>query len=395
MGFATLEGDAMKSTVHIIAALIVLVTFSDTRTDGQDSSGDLSPVDHRPDVVLVVGAGGEPQYQDVFAGWAMRWHNVAQTAGANVTRIGMEDAIGEGATGETMTDLDQLRLTLEGLPQKSRQAVWLVMIGHGTSGKGGTKFNLRGPDVSVDQLAGWLKPIDRPIVVVGAFSSSAPLINAISGPNRVVVTATQSGQEQNFSRFGDYLSQAIGDQDSDIDHDGEVSILEAFLAASAATADYYRREDRLQTETALIDDNGDSLGTKASAFRGVRSIAKPASADRLLDGPFASTVTLSPPSAEMPLTEAEAIERDEIEADLRHLHTLQASMSEQQYRDQVLPKWIRLAKIYRAAELRNEAKPNTSEEDAKKPAGSPAATKAGEQKVKTEEAGKNEASQSE
>lgn len=390
MGFATLEGDAMKSTYQTIAWLILFAAVGNRHAVGQDSGDDPPPVDHRPDVILVVGAGGEPQYETVFAQWAMRWQQVAKNAGAKLTMIGIDQADGQAIASETAVaseeiaassdttdpsgaadhatakptdDFQRLRLALERLPQKSRQAVWLVMIGHGTSGQGGTKFNLRGPDVSVDELSGWLKPIDRPIVVVGAFSSSAPLINAISGANRVVVTATQSGQEQNFSRFGEFLSQAIGNPNSDIDHDGEVSILEAFLAASAATADFYRREDRLQTETALIDDNADSLGTKASAFRGVRSIAKAASADRSLDGPFASVTTLSPPSATLSLTEAEAIERDEIEADLRRLHASQTSMSDQQYRDQVLPKWIRLAKIYRAAEMRNHAESPQSQSD--------------------------------
>jgi hypothetical protein len=390
MGFATLEGDAMKSMYRTVAWLILLATVGNRQICGQDSGGAPPGGEHRHDVLVVVGAGGEPQYETAFAQWAMRWHQVAKNAGAKVTMIGIDEAVDESiasdnpvasgeivasdasnssgpsverATAEPTDDIQRLRQALERLPQKSRQAVWLVMIGHGTSGPAGTKFNLRGPDVSVDELAGWLKPIDRPIVVVGAFSSSAPLINAISGPNRVVVTATQSGQEQNFSRFGDHLSQAIGDQSSDIDHDGEVSILEAFLAASAATANFYRREDRLQTETALIDDNADSLGTKASAFRGVRSIAKAASADRSLDGQFASVITLAPPSATLTLTEAEAIERDEIEADLRRLHDSQSSMSDQQYRDQVLPKWIRLAKIYRAAELRKEAKSEATQAD--------------------------------
>jgi hypothetical protein len=170
-----------------------------------------------------------------------------------------------------------------------------------------------------------------------------------------VVTATQSGQEQNFSRFGEYLSQAIGDQASDIDHDGEVSILEAYLAASAAVRDFYRSENRLQTETALIDDNGDSLGTKATAFRGIRTVGKAAIADQSLDGDRAVGITLAPPSARPPLTDHESIERDEIEAELRQLHARQLTMTAEEYRDAVLPKWIRLAKIYQAAEKRSDA----------------------------------------
>lgn len=321
---------------------------------GAQVSGQEMGAESQPDVILVVGAAGEAEYGEAFAQWALRWRDVAGAAGANITMIGMDDSANASGEAGSMSDLDQLKQTLAGLPTQSPQSVWLVMMGHGTSGQSGSKFNLRGPDLSADQLASWLKPIERTTVIVSAFSSSAPFLNALSGPNRVVVTATQSGQEQNYSRFGEYLSHAIGDEASDIDHDGEVSILEAFLAASAAVRDFYRNENRLQTETALIDDNGDSLGTKASAFRGIRSIGTAASADQSLDGDRAATITLTPPSVRLPLSDAETVERDAIEAELRRLHARQSSMTGQAYRDAVLAQWIRLAKIYRAAELRSE-----------------------------------------
>ena len=51
----------------------------------------------------------------------------------------------------------------------------------------------------------------------------------------VVLTATKSGDEINFARLGDYLSQAILDLSSDLDKDSQVSLLEAFLKASRMT----------------------------------------------------------------------------------------------------------------------------------------------------------------
>ncbi len=343
-----------------ISIAMLLCVISGATVFGQEPATE-KPVDTpQPDVILVVGAAGEAGYGEVFAQWAQRWRDVASAAGANVTMIGIGDSTAEGDGPGSTADLEKLKQTIAGLPTQSRQSIWLVMMGHGTSSQSGSKFNLRGPDLSADQLATWLKPIDRSIVIVNAFSSSAPFLNALSGPNRVVVTATQSGQEQNYSRFGEYLSRAIGDEASDIDHDGEVSILEAYLAASAAVRDFYRSENRLQTETALIDDNGDSLGTKATAFRGVRSVGKAASADQSLDGDRAAAVTLAPPAVRIPLTVDESIERDEIEADLRQLHARQSTMIAEEYRDAVLPKWIRLAKIYRAAVKRSEAAPSDS-----------------------------------
>ncbi len=363
VGIAALEGDAMRFLFRIAAIASVFISLfgwqiSDATVSGRETAAE-KLAQEKPDVILVVGASGEAEYGEAFAEWALRWRDVADAAGANVTMIGTDDSAAEKgeATAESISDLDRLKNTIAALPSQSRQNIWVVMIGHGTSSQSGSKFNLRGPDLSADQLASWLIPIERPIVIVNAFSSSAPFLNALSGKDRVVVTATQSGQEQNYSRFGDYLSRAIGDAASDIDHDGEVSILEAFLAASAAVRDFYRSENRLQTETALIDDNGDSLGTKASAFRGIRSIGKAASGDQSLDGDRAAAVTLAPPAVRLPLTDEEAIDRDEIEAELRRMHAQQSAMTDQEYRDAVLPKWIRLAKIYRAVEQRS--KPST------------------------------------
>lgn len=344
----------------------------------EPAGGDVAD-DFPPAVLVVVGAGGEAQYEEAFALWGTRLREVADAAGAQVTTIGLErepageDKQGESDQGESdgPTDRERLRRAIADVSQSSRQSVWLFLVGHGTSGAGGTKFNLRGPDVSAAELADWLQPIDVPVVVVAAFSSSAPLINSLSAPNRVVVTATQSGQEQNFSRFGDYFSQALGDPEADIDHDGEVSILEAFLAASAGVRDFYRGADRLQTETALIDDNGDSLGTPAAAFRGVRIVAAAASPDRSLDGERAAGMSLAPAAVRLPLTAEERIERDELEAELRRLHARQASLTDHQYREAVLPKWIRLAQLYQAAQRRAEAA-------AKEPEQSPQPDDAGE-----------------
>ena len=357
----------MRFLICIAVLASVFVAMIGVQVSGQEAVAEKLSVE-KPDVILVVGAGGEAEYREAFTQWAMRWRDVADAAGANLTMIGIDDSPGESGEAESASDLDRLKNTIAALPSQSRQNLWIVMIGHGTSSQSGSKFNLRGPDLSADQLASWLKPIDRPIVIACAFSSSAPFLNSLSGKDRVIVTATQSGQEQNYSRFGDYLSQAIGDAASDIDHDGEVSILEAFLAASAAVRDFYRDGNRLQTETALIDDNGDSLGTKASAFRGIRSIAKAASADQSLDGDRASGITLAPPSVRLPLTAEETTERDEIEAELRGLHARQSSMTDQEYRDAVLPKWIRLAKIYRGAEERSKpAMPDADDEAESQP----------------------------
>ncbi|HEV7223310.1 MAG TPA: hypothetical protein VGN42_11460, partial [Pirellulales bacterium] len=210
----------------------------------------------RPAVLVVVGAPGTDDYAKQFRQWAARWRQAADRGGAEFVAIGLE---GEGETG----DRELLRQCLAERAQSSTAALWLVLIGHGTFDGKTAKFNVRGPDFSADELAEWLKPAERPLAIVNCASASGPFLNALSGPNRVVIAATKSGHEHNFARFGDYLSAAIADPKADLDKDDQTSLLEAFLLAAARVEEFYKEESRLATEHALIDDNGDRLGTPA------------------------------------------------------------------------------------------------------------------------------------
>ena len=150
-----------------------------------------------------------------------------------------------------------------------------MLIGHGTFDGKEAKFNLRGPDLSATELAAWLKPFRRPVIVINCASSSSPFLNQLSAPERIIVTATRSGYEDNFARFGKFMAEAIADPAADLDKDGQTSLLEAFLMASRRVKEFYEADGRLVTEHALLDDNGDGLGTPADFFRGVRAVKKP------------------------------------------------------------------------------------------------------------------------
>jgi len=86
-----------------------------------------------------------------------------------------------------------------------------VLIGHGTFDGRSARFNLRGNDISAEELKKWLEPIDCPIAIANCSSASGPFLKALAGQNRVVMTATKTGAEINFARFGEFLSEAVGD----------------------------------------------------------------------------------------------------------------------------------------------------------------------------------------
>ena len=189
------------------------------------------------------------------------------------------------------------------------------------------KFNLEGPDLSVDELAKALNASPARWRIFVCSSCSGPFINALSAPNRIVVTATKSGSEQNLSRFGDYLSQSINAPSADLDHDGNTSVLEAFIAASGNLAKWYADEGRISSEQALVDDNGDQRGTPANFFRGVRA-AKAPSDGLAVDGSRANRVYVQRKSNLALLTNAQLERVSELEQQVEALRKHKKELDE-------------------------------------------------------------------
>ncbi len=289
-------------------------------------------------VVVVVGASGAKEYEEPFNRWADRWQDAATAASAKCIRIGSDD-------GDNRSDRDRLADHLAKESTRGEDVLWLVLIGHGTFDGDQAKFNMRGVDISAEDLDGWLKPTQRPVVIVNCASSSGPFIHRLSGSDRVIVTATRSGYEQNFARFGDYFSQAINDPGADLDKDEQTSVLEAYLSASAQVEAFYADEGRLATEHALLDDNGDQLATPASWFRGTRAVKRPKK-DARPDGRRANQVHLVRNPQERELSADQRLRRDELEREIELLRDQKPTLKEDNYYDRLEAIVVRLAEIY-------------------------------------------------
>jgi len=342
MGTPPLEGNAViefqisnhKPQISW-AILIGLLIFN---IDARPASDPNDPSMERPTLVLVVGAEGNSEYGAQFTGSADLWQEVCSKAGVTFISIGLDD-VGEPNDRTTL----QNTLALES--QQSTAALWLVLIGHGTFDGKTAKFNLRGPDVSADDLAKWLEDVLRPLVIINTASSSAPFMNKLSAAGRVVITATKSGYEQNVTRFGKYLAEAIAEPDADLDKDGQTSLLESFLAASNRTNEFYFAAGRLVTEHALLDDNGDGFGTRADWFRGVRPVQE-AEGGASLDGYRAHQFHLIHSQAESKMPIQLRTERDRLELEVIKLRDAKDSLAEDAYYNQLEKLLCEIAKIY-------------------------------------------------
>jgi hypothetical protein len=292
------------------------------------------------DLILVIGAPGEPEYARQFSAAAELWQQAAARGGLRTTVIGLEPVSGEN-------DRARLQRVLAGEVSREAGELWLVFLGHGTFDGRSAKFNLRGPDISAEDLAAALKPCHRPLAIIQCASASGPFLPALSAPGRVIVTATRSGDEVNATRFGGYLAQAIADPSADLDKDGQTSLLEAWLMAARLTGQSYKEQGLLATEHSLLDDNGDGLGTPPEWFHGVRAV-KTAEGGKSVDGVRAHQKVLVRGESEQKLAPAARGRRDELEEHLGALRAKKAGLNEDDYYRQLEAILVEMARLYQS-----------------------------------------------
>lgn len=298
--------------------------------------------DAPPTVVLVQGAPGAPEYAARFSETTTRWQKAAARAHATVFMVGKDND--RARPGD---DKSRLAAELAALARVPGGPVWLVLIGHGTFDGRHARFNLRGPDVSAEELARQLAPLKRPLVVVNGAAASGPFAKALAGPDRIVVTATKSGGEASAPRFGAFFAEAIADPRADLDRDGTVSVLEAFLQASKRTEASFSEEGLLASEHALLEDNGDGLGTPATLFRGLRPTS--AAGGVPTDGTRAGATSLLPAPPELALPPALRRRRDELETALFALRDQRPRLGDAAYFARLERLLLELARLYQKA----------------------------------------------
>ena len=208
-------------------------------------------------LLIVVGLPGDPEHGELFKKWG------TTLAGEATDKLGVsKDHVilltDQGATRDAVVKaFGTLAATAT-----EEDTVAIVLFGFGTYANKIAKFNLVGPDMAAEDFAPLLAKLkSKRVVFVDTTSASSPFVEALSGPGRVIVTATRSGAEVYATLFGGPFVEAFALEAADADRDGKVSILEAFDYARKTVAASYQREGFLPTEHSLLDDNGDKEGT--------------------------------------------------------------------------------------------------------------------------------------
>ena len=297
-------------------------------------------------LIVVVGASGKPEYRDEFNEWATQWESLAKRQRWPLEMIRSDPDL-------EATPKSRLEAAINRFSSNPR--IWIVLLGHGTYSAGKAKFNLPGPDITSKEMAAWLKDVSGQVIAINCSSSSSPFISDLGAAGRIVVTATRSGNEVNFSRFGRFIANAVNDLSVDIDHDKEVSLLEAFLAATAQTERFYEEDARLTTEHALLDDNGDRAGISADFYRGIRPVKKPANGGQI-DGSNAARVILMTSPDNPVFSEELNQERLKIESQIDSLRNSRPTMIESEYLNRLEKLMLLMSDVYDKAEESSKEK---------------------------------------
>jgi hypothetical protein len=218
-------------------------------------------------LLIISGIGGIETYTDLFASRSTQMYQSAIAAGIPAGNITLLSATPLPATSQPHRVSDKATIMQAfqeiGARAQAGDRVFVILIGHGNPRGDGAAFNLPGPDISATELDAALAGFaDQLVIIVNTASASGPFIDALSGDQRIVITATSSGREYYATLFGDYFVAAFAEAGADTDKDERVSMLEAFAFARRETQREYDREKQLSTEHALLDDNGDGIGSR-------------------------------------------------------------------------------------------------------------------------------------
>ena len=217
--------------------------------------------------MIICGSGGTEEYQKRFADWGRRLQRVLiEQMGhpENNVRLLMEPGQNADSAAPT-TSLESIRSYMKEFAERisTDQDFYIYLIGHGSYLRNVSKFNIPGLDLTAAELDDLIGTVSaRRVIVINAASSSAGFINELSGPNRIICTATKSADERNATEFMEYFIQGLEESSADQNRDERISVLETCRQAAALTSAWYLGEGLLSTEHALLDDNGDGLGSR-------------------------------------------------------------------------------------------------------------------------------------
>ncbi|MDH3371779.1 MAG: hypothetical protein OEM85_00225 [Gammaproteobacteria bacterium] len=278
-------------------------------------------------IVIVEGLGGEPRF---VQGFAEQVDAIETASGKLVPPEQLQ--VFRNADAQR----DAIMAYFETLAAESSPGdeLLLYLVGHGSYDDHHYKFNLAGPDLTGEDIAGLLDAQAANVqVFVNTGSASGALGEMLERDGRILLLATRSGRERHATRFGTYLADAFVNEFADTNKNASVSAGEAFRFAERQVADFYERHNQLATEHPQL------IG---------------AMADRVVLARFTSAADATTDDALAALL----VERQTMNADIEALRLRRETMAADDYHAALLEKMLALAMLEDRIEAQQEALQN-------------------------------------
>ncbi|MFB3785928.1 MAG: hypothetical protein ACE15F_06115 [bacterium] len=217
--------------------------------------------------LILCGSGGTEVYEQKFSAWGERLRDILierlNHPREHVHLLTESPSVPDATASVSYKDNILQQLTALSAIVSASDELFVFLIGHGSYLREESRFQIPGKDITAKEFNDQLNKIAAGrIVLINSTSSSAGFINVWSGPGRVLCTATKSVDERNATEFMEGFLKGLEEGGADQDRDERISVLEACQQAAALTGAWYKEQGLIATEHAILDDNGDGLGTR-------------------------------------------------------------------------------------------------------------------------------------
>jgi hypothetical protein len=239
-------------------------------------------------IVILVGLPGQPAYEQKYTDVAAFWQKTFEQE----WKIPAEQIV---KPVSPLTS-EKIQQALSDVATKAgpNDSFWLLTVGHGDYDGKHARFHVQAKDPTEEDWPRWLADIKcREQVVVFTHSSSGWLVKPLSKTGRAIIAATEAAPEENETEFPYALAKVWQGKakDCDANGDGRVSLAELFPRVVVAVNERFAADNRIPTEHAQLDDNGDGKGSEELAP--AEAATAPANAaNKNKDGALAATIIL-------------------------------------------------------------------------------------------------------
>jgi hypothetical protein len=215
--------------------------------------------------IILGGAAAEKKYGDQIRHWALQLHDTLTVdygyrSDQIILLMGQVEPDDARISGPCRREVIQDKIQALRKVLQPGDRIFFFLLGHGTANEKEAKFVILGPDITGEDFATILEALpEQDVVVVNTTSASYPFSHALSGPGRVIISATRSRAEKYNTIFAEYFIAALDKHTGDRDKNRRVSMWEAFLFAGQRVEKWYTDQNRIPTEHAVLDDNGDGF----------------------------------------------------------------------------------------------------------------------------------------